>query len=220
MRGKQYRSWSDTTFCQVWSGYTLFVQTCLHLIPYISFIFDTITVYLNSLKFRTTPFYNPLIYMYLKCWMIAKQCRPWTVDWLCGVWFWSVLVIQACPYQMPYLFPLNIRIPKLFTHIGRNFTTPIYYVSKCRMINKQCRLCSDAAFCIVWSASTLFVHVFLQVISHLPYIWTPYHTCHKICTTSFYYLWIVLNCLTNVRQCSKASDLCLHCLLKPVWPTA
>ena len=99
------------------------------------------------------------------CWMSDKQCRPRSDAAFCGIWSGSTLFAKPVgPNTCGYcgIWAINsIGKSWLLTILVLNFEKSLFYYASmclkwCWMSDKQCRPRSDAAFCGIWSGSTLF----------------------------------------------------------------
>ena len=86
----------------------------------------------------------------------------------------------------------------------KNWKSPFYYLLIAVLYGKQCRPWSDAAFCSIWSGSTLFAKAYLS--QYLGLLW--YCSCklepseNKVLAEYHFYPWY-LDTQTSNHTCSK-----------------
>ena len=146
MCGKQCRPWSNAAFCGVWSGSTLFAH-----------------IYTDCLL-RSRSVASDLG---LHCLRISTQivCSDLA---FCGVWSGSTLFAHICPScllrsrvlrRLIWGYTVCAHLHRLFAQISRFVASGLglHFLR----ISVQV-VCSDLAFCGVWSGSTLFAEICLS----------------------------------------------------------
>ena len=135
-------------------------------------------------------FFYFLLNRLLVC-MSSSSARPHVIFAEVSPWFNTSLneqyrILWGCPETLLFtyailtfflwhtIFTLSIGTPYLFTIFVLKFeNSPFYYLLMCLkyccMYGKQWRPCSDAAFCGIWSGSTLFAKAYLS--QYLGLLW-------------------------------------------------
>ena len=140
---KQWRHWSDTAFCSIWSGSTLFAYVSKN---------GTLGLYglIGGVHFQ---FHGCLVYFFIFILFlidihVSQQWRSWL-----DAAFYSICTVCLCPkYGTLGLYGLTGGVHFQFQGCLVYLFIFILFLIEIHAI-KQWRPWSDAAFCSVWSGS-------------------------------------------------------------------
>ena len=174
MSDKQYKPKTDATDC--W--WLVYITTCFVIQTTRFNTCNKLMVYKIQDKYGTNkPFEDPdksvlmMMYRYelgIHFQLLVKIMFVW---WRLSFVWWSSLLLdevdvlsdEVDPFMSSGLFYLN-SLDRSISHLNpfKGCLVRFYYCHVCRnfwTLRKQCRPWSDAAFCGVWSGSTLFANV-------------------------------------------------------------